>query len=306
MRHKIKDILFNYRIKYHHWRKWNYIIKTLQRESKADNPAEYSYEKPGVAFSFDDSFRVTHWYKYGKDLFKHYNVKVTFNIDAFHHFDGQRELTQEEIDMLLELQADGHEIAHHSYRHKRAVEYANEFGIEKWLEDEIYPLFDWMEKQSHSITKEKFKKPVTFSFPFFKYNESLVNALVPQHFKLVRGHYLSVNNLVAHNHKGLAPSIGIDQHYLKNIKYVKQILKLAKKTNKNVIFTCHSILPENVSWKDYEWGEESEKAGDWRISPDTLRTIIETAIELGLTFYTTSDIAGVQQNENQIADIVSR
>src|SRR5690625_2868441 len=162
----------------------------------------HPYKNPGIALSFDDSFRVDHWYNYGKELFGYYNVKVTFNINAYHHFENQREHTQKEIDKLLELQANGHEIAHHGFKHKRSTHYSNEHGSDTWLEDEINALFNWMEKQSHSITGEKFKSPITYAFPHFVYDEEHIKALIPKYFKIVRGH-LCGDNLSAFNYTGL-------------------------------------------------------------------------------------------------------
>jgi peptidoglycan/xylan/chitin deacetylase (PgdA/CDA1 family) len=248
--------------------------------------------KPGISFSFDDSFRVKHWYKYGKELFGYYDVKATFNINAFHHFEGQREHSQEEIDMLLDLQANGHEIAHHGYKHQSAKGYSDAKGLSSWLEDEINPLFTWMENQSHSKTKEKFKKPVTYAYPYSHYNEDNIKELVPKYFKIVRGH-LTENNLIPFNFTGLAPSIRVDSNFLTDVKYIKRIMKLAKKAGNNLIFMCHSLIPEEINWKEFGWGEVSNAAGEWRISPKVIKEVIDEAKKLDLEFYTTAEIAGV-------------
>jgi peptidoglycan/xylan/chitin deacetylase (PgdA/CDA1 family) len=248
--------------------------------------------KPGISFSFDDSFRVNQWYKYGKDLLGYYDVKATFNINAYHHFDGQREHTQEEIDMLLDLQANGHEIAHHGYKHQNAINYSNEKGLQSWVEDEIKSLFIWMENQSHSKTKERFKKPVTYAFPYSKFNEINITELVPKYFKVVRGH-LSGKNMIPFNFSGLAPSIRIDSNFLTDVKYIKRIMRLAKKKGNNIIFICHSLIPEDLNWKGFGWGEDSIAAGEWRISPKIIQEIIDEAKRLNLEFYTTAEIAGV-------------
>jgi peptidoglycan/xylan/chitin deacetylase (PgdA/CDA1 family) len=291
----IKKVKFKYSPYRHDWYFGSIIFKIensielFQMKSKRDTPFS---NKPGISFSFDDSFRVSQWYEYGKELFGYYDVRATFNINAFHHFEGQREHTQEEIDMLLDLQANGHEIAHHGYRHQNTNNYSIEKGFSSWIEDEIEPLFTWMENQSHSKTKEKFKKPVTYAFPYSKYNERNIGELVPKYFKVVRGH-LTENNLIPFNFTGLAPSIRIDGNFLKDVKYIKRIMKLAKKTGTNLIFMCHSLIPEDVNWKDFGWGEESLAAGEWRISPETLQEIIAEAKKLDLEFYTTAEIAGV-------------
>lgn len=280
--------------KYYHWRYWNHLLTSMKKKSnKKANPFMNTFNnKPGIILSFDDSFRIEHWYKYGKDILGYYQIKATFNVNAFHHFESQREHSQAEIDMLLELQANGHEIAHHGFKHKRATKYSNEHGIERWLQDDIINLFDWMKKQSHSVTKEKFKTPVSYAFPNFLFDEGHINELVPSFFKIVRGHYQE-NNLIENNHTGFAPSICIDLHLLKKKRIIKKVLRLAKKLEKNIILTCHSILPEDFVWEDLNWGEESTSASNWRITPETLQMIICEANVLDMPFYTTAELAGV-------------
>ncbi|MEH7225927.1 polysaccharide deacetylase family protein [Bacillus sp. JJ1566] len=288
---------------YFDWRTWNYFYKNMRintsnNETKNSNseietnssPLRY-INKPGITFSIDDSFRINDWYKYGKDLFRFYDVNVTFNIDAFHHYENRREITQKEIDMLIELQSDGHEIAHHGFKHEKAVEYSEQKGVETWLKDEIERMFEWLEYQSHSKTGEKFKKPVTFAFPSFSYNDQTISELIPKYFKIVRGHR-SGDNLVPFNHTGFAPSFCIDSHYLYNPKNIIKILKFAKENTCNLIFTCHSILPENVTWNNFGW-LMSEHEKRWKVSPNILEFIIKEANKLDMEFYTTAELSGV-------------
>jgi peptidoglycan/xylan/chitin deacetylase (PgdA/CDA1 family) len=264
---------------------WKRIIKDMKQRIPY-------LDKPGIAFSFDDSFRVNDWYKYGKELFGYYDVKVTFNINAFHHFEERREHSQEEIDRLIELQSNGHEIAHHGYRHQKAVKYSNENGVGKWIEEDIIALLDWMGKQSHSQTKEKFKKPVSFAYPGSSYNERTTSALVPQYFKIVRGHVFG-DHLTLFGHTGFAPSLCIDRNHLTNLNYIKKAMRVAKQTGKNLIFMCHSILPEEINWDDFGWGQGAKEAGEYRISPKMIQAIIREARKNDLAFYTTAEIAGV-------------
>ncbi len=273
---------------YHQWRYWNYLARSTKHHTA---PRQTTlYKKPGIALSFDDSFRVEHWYRYGKNLFLNHGVKVTFNINAFHHFAEQRPHTQKEIDLLLELQRDGHEIAHHGLKHQRVTSYVAEFGMSRWLEDDIKSLFTWLEKQAHSKTGETFKRPVTYAFPYFTYEQRHVDAIVPKYFKVVRGQQYG-DCLTLSNHTGLVPSICIDNKFLHRGKNIKKILKIAKKKEKHIILTCHSILPVDFDWKSCGWGDESEMAGQWRIAPKTLETIIDLAKQLDMPFYTTAEIA---------------
>ncbi|PGS52652.1 leucine-rich repeat domain-containing protein [Bacillus sp. AFS041924] len=290
----LRDIISMY-YKRKFWRRLISDIKSHNTKSSKSQSKERNIpyvNKPGIAFSFDDSFRVNDWYEYGKDLFGYYDVKVTFNINAFHHYEGQREHTQEEIDQIIEMQAMGHEIAHHGFRHKNAANYVDENGLCTWIDEEIKTLFNWVENQTHSETKEKLKKPVTFAFPFSSYTEQIVSEITPKYFKCVRGE-LNSTNLVEFNHTGFVPSICIDQVKLDDVNSIKKILKIAKDTGKNVLFMCHSILPNDVDWNDFGWGKESEESGKWRISTDTIKSIIDEAKKLDLAFYTTAEIGGV-------------
>jgi peptidoglycan/xylan/chitin deacetylase (PgdA/CDA1 family) len=289
----------SFKKKYFEWRYWDHLKKMMKNDNHHTNKDIQNelipyINKPGIAFSFDDSFRINHWHKYGKNMFGYYDVKVTFNINAFHFFEGERELSQEEIDKLLDLQSNGHEIAHHGFKHRSAVKHSNEVGLSNWIEDEIISLFDWMDKQSPSKTSEKFKRPVTYSFPYADHNEEIISELIPKYFKIVRGN-LDKENITTLNHTGFVPSICIDNVYLSEVKNIRKILERAKQSGKNVIFMCHSILPEEVDWNDFGWGgqEYALGAGYWRISPTIIKGIIDEARKIDLEFYTTSEIAGV-------------
>lgn len=279
--------------KYFQWRYWSHLyrnmIKEINRTSKTvDNCSVPYINKPGISFSFDDSYRVRDWYKYGKDLFGYYDVKVTFNMNGVNPLENDRLHTQEEIDMLLELQSMGHEIAHHGFKHKAATS----FSPDEWLEKEIEPLFHWMTQQSHSITKEEFKRPVTFAFPHFVYDNESLRQVIPKYFKIARGH-LYKDHLTPFNHVGFAPSICLDGYYSNNLFYIRKIMKAAKRARKNLIFTCHSILPNYASSEKSENDERMNRWGKWRISPTVIKAIIEEAKKLDLEFYTTAEIAGI-------------
>ena len=133
-------------------------IGKLYKGIYADKKNSIPYlSKPGIALTFDDGFRIDHWYNYGlgkangKDIFGYYDVKATFNINAFHEYE-KRFCYQDEIDHMLELQHNGHEIANHGYKHENAIEYIKKYGESRWVEDEVLALNHWMNKQEHSLT----------------------------------------------------------------------------------------------------------------------------------------------------------
>ncbi|MBS4198416.1 DUF2334 domain-containing protein [Bacillus sp. FJAT-49732] len=283
---------------YFKWRYWSTLYRNMVRQidyfpsNKENNECIPYINKPGIAFSFDDSYRVYDWYKYGKDLFGYYDIKVTFNINGVNPLENYREHTQQEIDKLLELQAQGHEIAHHGFKHKTTTNYALKYGVDSWLKDEIDSLLHWMENHSHSTTNERFKKPVSFAFPHFVYNEEILKEIVPKYFKVARGH-LYKDNLTNFNAVGYVPSICLDGYYSYSAYYLRKIIKLLKKTGKNLILTCHSILPEEHSGELYGVGKKASEWGTWRVSTRLIKTIIDEAKKNNLEFYTTSEIAGI-------------
>lgn len=283
--------------KYYQWRYWNHLyrnmVKHLDKNPKDSKQKSIPYiNKPGIILSFDDSYRINDWYRYGKELFGYYDIKVTFNINGIHPLEGGRTHTQDEVDKLLELQSNGHEIAHHGFKHHRATEYANEFGYDQWVEDEINMLLKWMEQQEHSKTKEKFKKPTSFAFPHFHFDEEHVKRIIPKYFKISRGH-LNKDNLTPFNHVGSAPSICLDGYYSCNTYYLKKIIKLVKQSGKNLILTCHSILPEEEKTESYPNEEKSKRWGVWRVDPKLIQWIIKEARKNDIEFYTTSEMAGI-------------
>jgi len=272
--------------------------------------------KPGLVLTFDDGFRIKHWYNYGlgktakENIFGYYDVKATFNINAFHEYEN-RFLNQEEIDHILELQHNGHEIANHGYKHQNALDYTEKHGETNWAIDEVLAMSIWMSQQEHSVTKEKFKDAVSFVYPNSLYNDSTTNAIVPKHYKVCRGVMLKgdLQGLADFQSEGLIPSICVDFISLPDIRFIKPALKLAKKTGKNLIIMCHSILPKEKAWSDYNWGEESLEAGEYRVSPKSLSYLVKEAKKLDLEFYTLSEIGGVatfidKNFENEVRKLI--
>ena len=102
--YKILNPIKSVRAQYIKRRLW-IDINLLKRQFLKSNSSKQEQlipyvNKPGISFSFDDSFRIQDWYKYGLNLFGFYDVKATFNINALHHFENQREHTQSEIDIF--------------------------------------------------------------------------------------------------------------------------------------------------------------------------------------------------------------
>jgi peptidoglycan-N-acetylglucosamine deacetylase len=126
--------------------------------------------KPGICVSFDD--RTIREWKELSPLFDRYGAKVTFFVTQFDSLD------EEEISILEELKAKGHEIGSHGAMHVISEHYIQEHGYRKYLENEIDQSVSSMEKQG--------LKPTSFAYPYgAKY--WFTDYLLLKRFKVVRG-----------------------------------------------------------------------------------------------------------------------
>ncbi len=103
----------------------------------------------GLALSFDDRF-VKEWFQL-RPLLKKYNVKATFYITQ------PDSLSDEEVNMLHELQKEGHEIGCHGAMHVRSIPYIWENSLKEYMENEVFHALGTMKKQGFS--------PKTFAHP---------------------------------------------------------------------------------------------------------------------------------------------
>lgn len=96
---------------------------------------------PGLFLCFDDHY-IDRWYDY-RDFFDSHNMKVTFFISTIaavlkvENWSGK----------IRELMARGHTIGCHGLNHIRAGYTVDTIGCEKFLESEIYPWIEIMEKE---------------------------------------------------------------------------------------------------------------------------------------------------------------
>ena len=190
--------------------------------------SEQILKRGRVALSFDDEF-VDRWYE-AHNMLKKYNWRATFFVSKF------RILSGEEIEMLKELEAYGHEIAAHTVRHLDANAFANEHGIDAYMEAEIDPMLSLMEKEGFF--------PTSFAYPYGRGNDNpeLTNALLKR-FKVVRSldnqsvppsQHKCVNNDSNHVY-----GAGIDNHQSITMQEIKAIIDYAKQEGKTAIFYAH-------------------------------------------------------------------
>ncbi|MEA5257430.1 polysaccharide deacetylase family protein [Arcicella aquatica] len=140
----------------------SFVLLISCQEKKASQPA-------GIALSFDDRF-IKEWYQL-RPLFKKYNAKVTFYVTQ------PDSLSEEEIIMLRQLQADGHEIGCHGAMHVGSIRYVWEHSTDEYMEKEVFQALRTMKRQGFN--------PTTFAHPGGSQIWYIDKELL-KHFKLLR------------------------------------------------------------------------------------------------------------------------
>lgn len=224
-----------------------------------------STKNAGIVITFDDNF-VYEWCL-ADSLLKKHNWKATFCISRIN------KCTTNEIQKLHDLQNAGHEIAGHGLNHLNSVEYISENGVESYLNDEIIPMIEFIDKESFIVN--------SFAYPFGSRNEVTDNTLM-NYFKIIRGTTYGVKNPSEHNcffnNSRLVFGIGIDSHYEHfSEQYILDLLIYAKNTGKILIVYGHKPT-ENVINK-------------YQVSISTLNLICNYIEENNMNYYTLSDLS---------------
>jgi len=123
----------------------------------------------GYVLSFDDAY-VREWYDQ-RDIFEEYGVSATFFVVRF------AQMTPGQIDMLKELERDGHEIGCHSLSHINALEYAAAHSAAEYANVEVVPALDIMKDHGFDVG--------SFAFPFGANNDE-INTEVLKYVQVIR------------------------------------------------------------------------------------------------------------------------
>jgi len=146
-------------------------------------PIGYGCDQPavrGVALSFDDSINLGDWND-TRNFFLEHNITATFFIDRW----GQH--SEEQINIIHELNEDGHEIGFHSKSHKKFSDYilGNETA-ETYYEDQIL--------QGYALMNEAGYNGTSFAYPHGSRNAE-IDALILQNLSVLRGTRGNVNGV---------------------------------------------------------------------------------------------------------------
>ncbi|MCU7521154.1 MAG: polysaccharide deacetylase family protein [Ignavibacteria bacterium] len=221
-------------------------------------------DSAGVMITWDDA-SVDQWYLI-RDTLKYYNAKCTFYASFL---SGWKEISYKK---LKELQDLGNEIGCHSFSHLDANKFQINYGIDKYLETEIYPANDSLRKHGLRI--------ISFSYPYGHFN-SITDWALLRIFGSLRYTYFNVPTplfsvgsptfyaLSLDNGDG-ALNIPLDQIYL--------MMEKAKLNGKIFALYGHVPIPYTNNPPAYS------------TTLDRLIAVIKKAKELGLKFYTASEL----------------
>lgn len=236
---------------------------------KKENPKPVNKPfKAGVVLSFDDAY-VNEWYATNQKLEK-YSWKGTFFVCRINTLD------QSEIEKLLEMQKQGHEIAGHTYTHINAIPFLTNHSIDEYINQEIDPMLHLMQFYGLDVS--------TFAFPYGGRTKKLDVALLKK-FKIIRGRAFCEENAgkqgCYYSNSNLVFSFSIDYtHNHFNIPHLLKLLEYAKKNNKILLLNSHKTV-DKIS-------------GDYQTKNATLEFICKYIKNNNLNFYTLSDLEKLQ------------
>ncbi len=227
---------------------------------------------PGIALSFDDAF-IDEWYDVSL-LLDGYGAVATFFVVRFD------KLGADELDKLRDMEARGHEIGCHSFRHEPSGRYDRKHGVQAWLDDDILPAIDAMEAEGF--------RPLTFSFPHGEYTDATGEAAL-EYFQHIRGsHFIGPLPSVKSQDKVFIPaqelprrpfscSFAIDKRYGITEQRLKGAMERALENNEVLAMYGHQPL-------------EEPKEG-LETSYELLEHVLDYATDRSMTFYLYRDFA---------------
>jgi hypothetical protein len=232
----------------------------------------------GIALSFDDR-HVEEWAKL-RPLFKKYNAHATFYVTQFDS------LKPYEIQILHQLQADGHEIGAHGAAHIRVLDWLRGGGsLDDFYRYEI-------EAELISMRKAGFR-PVTFAHVGGQQTWWTDRRLLNDYFILLRDVALSERKLSFLTFK--RPVFGMDEIYYHfngeqkvNSLLIDQMTNLTDKQLFDGIIrarTTHSVLMLFGHKPLFETSPEP-----YGFSVTTLENILAQSQRLGLKTYTMAEL----------------
>ena len=151
----------------------------------------------GIAITFDDQ-SVNEWYAI-RGLLQQYNAHATFFVSNF------GSLSEEEINMLRTLQADGNEIGFHGTYHTEAASYLQNHTVQQYLNYEIIP--------GIAMMRDAGLEPSDFAYPGGSDTPAATQAL-QGYFGHIRDTYYNFDDTVYYTYgsnQAFIAGIGLDE-----------------------------------------------------------------------------------------------
>ena len=230
------------------------------------NTLHPTQNKAGVTLTFDDT-TISSWYNL-RAMFAKYKAKATFFVSHFFSLDNTQ------INQLKTLEAEGSEIGCHTYNHKGVQKDFNSdpTRVDEYMQDQIIPAYNLMIDAGFN--------PVSFAYPYGEHQVDYDNA-VRAYFPNIRLTYddfqadLVDQKSIYHSSKSkynLLSGAGIDTDFNNPISEIETALIKARKNGEIITFYAHDVVDDiNKSYN---------------ILPQKLESVIESAKNLGLKFYT--------------------
>ncbi len=217
--------------------------------------------RAGVVLTFDDDF-VDQWHAHA-DLLNAHGARATFLITRFDGLSGGA------LDQLRDLRDAGHEIGCHGLTHVSPSEYAEQYSVEAYIDDEVIPAVAAMREEGFD--------PRSFSHPWGGRTDALDGALL-EHFAILRSSgRVDDPDTALHGWDDARVVRGarID-HGHAEVDEIEELLRTARRRNNVAVLYAHRIL------------DSSEQS---HIRPDELETVLEIVDELGLDYFTLTELA---------------
>jgi len=189
-----------------------------------------------VILTFDDA-AVDEWFAQ-RELFDAYNIKTTFFVSRPH------QLSNEQIDKLKILVADGHEIGCHGMNHIRATE-ENQY---QYIETEIEPALQLLSDYGFTVT--------SFAYPFGPSTPYLDSALANYFTFIRKATYNHLDTLISiypeiytqKAHFCNTNAMGIDANFKISINNLEDAILKAKQTDTYLVLYAHIINDSNDNY----------------------------------------------------------
>jgi len=209
-------------------------------------------DKSGVVFTFDDNY-ISEWLS-AKELFRKYNVKATFFISS------PQKLSIEEINILKNLEEDGHEIASHSMNHVNLPDFLLNHTMNEYIDQEIKPANKILDSLGFNIR--------AYAYPFGK---STVESdkLLLNYFKVLRKATYNIENVTLDKidrtftkigSNRVVDAMGIDNQYGITLENLEMGMKRARLQNEVLVLHAHKIVENGTGYTiSQEYLEEAFK-----------------------------------------------